>query len=73
MGQEVLSSATVTTPGNSTHMMVESPEEFDGFQILATAVLVGDPLAFLAGIVEVEHGGHSVYAQAVHMVAVAPT
>ena len=52
--------------------LVEAPEEGDGLEVLAAAVVVGDPLPRLAGVVEVEHGGHGVDAQAVGVVAVEP-
>ena len=40
-------------------------QEADGIEILATAVLIRSPFAGLAGVVEVEHRGHGVDAQAV--------
>ena len=40
-------------------------QEPHGLEVLATAVLVGRPLALLAGVVEVEHRGDAVDAQAV--------
>ena len=51
---------------------VEAPDEAQGLEVLAAAVAVGDPLPRLAGIVEVEHGGHGVDPQAVGVVAVEP-
>ena len=47
-------------------------EEFDRVQVLAAALAVGHPLAFLAGIVEVEHGGDRIHAQPVDVVAFGP-
>ncbi len=49
------------------HHGIEFLEEIDGFQVLAAAVLVGQPLAGLARVVEVEHGGNGVDAQAVEV------
>ena len=40
-------------------------QEADGLQVLAAAELVGMPLAVLARVVQVEHGGHGVDAQTV--------
>ncbi len=44
---------------------VHLPQEVDGLEVLPPAVAVGDPLALLAGVVEVEHRGHGVDPQAV--------
>jgi hypothetical protein len=52
--------------------LVHLPQEVDGLQVLPAAVHVGDPLPGLAGVVEVEHGGHPVHAQPVGVVAVEP-
>ena len=43
-------------------------EELNGFQIFASTVDVGDPLALFAGIIAVQHGRHGIDAQAVYMV-----
>ena len=51
---------------------VEAAQEVDRLQVLAAAELVGDPLALLARVVEVEHRGDRVDAQAVGVVAVEP-
>ena len=40
--------------------------------VVATAVHVGDPLAFVARIIAVEHRGHRVHAQSIHMVLLDP-
>ena len=42
-------------------------EKFDGFQVLVAAVLVGNPLAVFAAIVQIEHGGNRIDTQAVYM------
>ena len=47
------------------HRHVEFLEEVDGNQVFAAAVLIGNPLALLARVVQVEHRGHGVDAQAV--------
>ena len=52
--------------------LVEAAEEVDGFEIFASAEFVGNPLALLARIVEIEHGGDGVHAQAVDVIFVEP-
>ena len=52
--------------------LVEAPDEAQGLEVLPAAVAVGDPLPRFPGIVEVDHGGHGVDAQAVGVVAVEP-
>src|SRR5207253_5642250 len=54
------------------YLGVEPAEEVDRLQVLTTAELVGDPLATLSRVVEVEHRGHSVDAQAVDVIPVQP-
>ena len=51
---------------------VHALEEVDRVQILAAAELVGNPLAGFARVVEIEHGGDSVHAEAVNVVLVQP-
>ena len=51
---------------------VQVLEELDGLQILVAAVYVGQPLAGLAVVVQIEHGGHRVHPQAVHVVLLQP-
>ena len=46
---------------------IELLEEIHGLEISGIAVFVGHPLAILAAIVEIEHIGHRVDAQAVNM------
>ncbi len=48
--------------------LVELLEEIHGLEILAAAELVGNPLARLARVVQIEHGGHRIHAQAVDVV-----
>ena len=51
---------------------VELAQELDRLEVLAPAVVVGNPLAGLAAVVEVQHRRHGVHAQAVDVVAVHP-
>ena len=53
-------------------LLVELLEEADGLQVLASAELVGQPIARLAAVVEIEHRGHGVDAQPVDVVLVEP-
>ena len=52
--------------------LVELAHEVDRLEVLAAAVLVGDPLAVLARVVEVQHRGDGVDPQPVDVVAVEP-
>ena len=52
--------------------LVEPLEEVDRLEVLVAAEDVGDPFAGLARVVEVEHRGDGVDAQAVEVVAVEP-
>ena len=54
------------------HEFVRLAQKRDGFEVFASAVFVGNPLAFLPGIIEVDQRGHRIDAQSVEMVAVAP-
>ena len=49
-------------------VLVHATEEPDGLEVLPAAVLVRDPLALLAGVVEVQHRGHGVHAEPVGVV-----
>src|SRR5204863_6736536 len=51
---------------------VEAAQEVDGLKVLAAAELVGNPLTFLARVIEVEHGGDGIHAQAIHVILVQP-
>ena len=53
-------------------LLVEFLDEIDRGQILASAVLIGNPIARLAAVVEIEHRGHRVDAQSVDVVFVEP-
>src|SRR5580704_802506 len=52
--------------------LIEAAKEVDGFEIFSAAELVGNPLALLARVVEIKHGGDRVYAQAVDVIFVEP-
>ena len=51
---------------------VELPEESDGFEIFAAAEYVRNPFAGLARVIEIEHRGDGVDAQAVDVIFVDP-
>src|SRR3990172_4182568 len=53
-------------------LFIQPPEERDGLEVLLAPVLVGDPLAFLARVVKVEHGSHTVDPDAVNVVLLEP-
>src|SRR5208282_1805755 len=46
---------------------IEAAQKVDGFQVLASSKFIGNPLALLARIVEIEHGSDRVHAQPVDM------
>ena len=52
--------------------LVEPLEEIDGLEVFVAAEHVGDPLAGLARVVQVNHRRHRIDAQAVNVVAVQP-
>ena len=52
--------------------IVQLAQERNGFQILLAAVLVGLPFTLLAVVVQIQHGGHGVHAQAVDVVLLQP-
>src|SRR5205807_6561968 len=47
-------------------------QELNGLEVFAATVLIGNPLARLARIIEIEHRGDGVHAQAVNVEALAP-
>ena len=51
---------------------VQLLEKLDGLQVLLAAVDVGHPGPVLSAVVQIEHGGHRVYPQAVHVVLLQP-
>ena len=52
--------------------VVERAQKFDGFEILAATVLVGNPFVVLARVIQIEHRSHGIHAQAVHVKLFAP-
>ena len=52
--------------------LVELPQEIHRLQVLVAAVLVGQPLAGVAGIIQIEHGSDGVDAQAVQVELLQP-
>ena len=54
------------------HHFVQPFEKIDSVQILAAAVTIGNPLARLARIVEIEHRSDRVHAQSVNVIFVQP-
>src|ERR1700722_18182423 len=51
---------------------IEMAQETDRFQIFAAAVNIRNPLAFLATVIAIKHGGDGVDAQAVNMEMLQP-
>ncbi len=51
---------------------VHALEEIDGVEVFAASELIGDPLAGLARVVEIKHGGDGVHAETVDVVLVEP-
>ena len=47
-------------------------EELDRLEVLVSAVLVGQPLSVLLAVVQVQHGGHRIHADAVDVVVANP-
>ena len=73
IGQAVDSSARVKCAGEACMQHgIDMTQELDGIQVLATAVLVRQPVAFVARIVEVKHGRDCVDAQPVDMELLQP-
>ncbi len=50
------------------HDGVEMLEKFHGLQIFMASVNICDPLSILLSIVQIQHGGHRIHPDAVHMV-----
>ena len=51
---------------------IEMPHEADGLQVLATSVVVRHPFTGLTGVVEVEHRGHGIDAEAIDVIFLDP-
>ena len=43
-------------------------EKFNGFQIFIAAVTVGNPVAVLPAVIQIEHGGDGIHPESVHVV-----
>ena len=54
------------------HHMIRITQQFNGLQVLVASVNVWCPLAFLARVIEVQHGRHRIHAQTVHVKHVTP-
>ena len=54
------------------HDFVQSLQECNRREILASAKFVGDPFAFAPRIIEVQHGRHGIHAQTVDVILVDP-
>ena len=52
---------------------IELAQENNRINVLITAILIRNPLALFARIVEVEHARHSVYPQPINVVLIEPT
>src|SRR4051812_10989307 len=52
--------------------VVKVAEELDGFEILSSAELVGDPLAFFARIIKIKHRSNRIDAQPIDVIALTP-
>ena len=52
--------------------LVHAFQESDGFEVFASAVLVGNPFTGLSAVVAVQHGGHRIHPQAVDAKALQP-
>jgi hypothetical protein len=51
---------------------VHSPQEGNRGKVLSPAEFIGDPFAFTAGIIQVQHGCHGVHAQSIYVEFVNP-
>src|SRR5688572_17449024 len=54
------------------HLLVHASDKINRFQVLMTAVLVWNPFALPASVIEVEHGSYGVDAQIIDMITVEP-
>ena len=53
-------------------LLVQRPQEPYRLEIFVAAVMVGDPFPVLLAVVAVEHRGHGIHSNAVHVVLLAP-
>ena len=54
------------------HLGIEAAQEIDGFEIFPAAIFVRDPAAGRPAVVEIQHGGDRIDAQAVDGIALQP-
>ena len=52
---------------SSLHQSIQMFEEFNGFQILIAAVLVGNPLSVSLAVIKIQHGSNRIHTKSVHM------
>ncbi len=50
------------------HDGIQVPDHFDGLQVFLSAVQIGDPLSVSLSVIQIEHAGHRVHADPVHMI-----
>src|ERR1700731_3806853 len=51
---------------------IQALQEVNGFQIFAAAKFIGNPFTGLSGVIQINHGSHSVHAQSVDVIFVQP-
>ena len=54
------------------YLVIELAQKLDGFEVLVTTLLVRQPFTVLAGIVEVQHGGHGIHSQRIDVECLDP-
>ena len=47
-------------------------EKHNGVEIFVAPILIGNPFSLFSGVVEIQHGGDGIDAQAVDMIAIEP-
>ena len=52
--------------------LIEAAEEIDGVDVFASAEFIGNPVAFFARVVEIEHRSNGIHPQAVNVIFVEP-
>jgi len=52
--------------------LIQATEEGRGFEVLPPSIPIGDPLACLAAIVQVEHRRHGIHPETIHMELIEP-
>ena len=51
---------------------IKAPQKVDRFKVLASTELVWNPLAFLARVIQIKHGSHSIHPQPVGVILIQP-